>query len=264
MKSIQNVVVIGSGKLAGHLVPYLHSAGIRILQILGRTAASAKQLADSVGAQHIQNWEQIDASAECGLLLVNDDAIGSVSEKLRHVLSNQCLMIHCSGSQGPDVISSFFKHRAVLWPLMSFSPGVLIPWGLVPFFVQGDQYAAEVILHTTQQLGLKTYLADQKTMSSIHLAAVFSNNFSNFNLIIANMILKKTGIPLEVLQPIMMQMVQKAFEAGPEYTQTGPARRGDRQIVQRQHTFLETELPEVADLYQKISESIIQHFDHKK
>ncbi|HMW39121.1 MAG: DUF2520 domain-containing protein [Saprospiraceae bacterium] len=264
MKSIQNVVVIGSGKLAGHLVPYLHYSGIRILQIMGRTAGSAKPLADSVGAQFIIDSTKIDAKAECALLLVNDDAIGSVSQELSSILSNQCLMIHCSGSQRPDIISSFFEHRAVLWPLMSFNPGVLIPWEQVPFFIQGDQYAIDVILRTTQHLGLSTYLADQKTMSSVHLAAVFSNNFSNFNLIISEMILKKTGIPLEVLQPIMMQMVQKAFEAGPENTQTGPARRGDRQIVEKQHSFLEEEIPEAADLYLKISKSIIQHFNSKK
>jgi predicted short-subunit dehydrogenase-like oxidoreductase (DUF2520 family) len=61
------------------------------------------------------------------------------------------------------------------------------------------------------------------------------------------------------LLPLMQQTLERLAHEDPEAIQTGPARRGDRATIQAHLQLLSTN-PELANLYQLMSQSIANHY----
>ena len=61
----------------------------------------------------------------------------------------------------------------------------------------------------------------------------------------------------DLLEPLLRETLDKAVETGPCSGQTGPARRGDTRVMESHKKMLP---PELADLYSRLSESIIKMY----
>ena len=68
----------------------------------------------------------------------------------------------------------------------------------------------------------------------LHLAAVFASNFANCMYTEAENILKDNDIPFDIMRELIAETAAKAADMGPTAAQTGPARRGDIQVMSRQ------------------------------
>ncbi len=94
---------------------------------------------------------------------------------------------------------------------------------------------------------------------ALHVAAVFASNFTNHMLLVAQDIMKENSLSYDYLKPLIAEMINKSLSIGPENAQTGPARRGDLQILDKHVEFLQDNLP-AAELYKIISQHIIDRY----
>ncbi|MBR1961727.1 MAG: DUF2520 domain-containing protein, partial [Alistipes sp.] len=70
--------------------------------------------------------------------------------------------------------------------------------------------------------------------------------------------LASAGLPFDIVAPVIEETAQKAVEVlNPAATQTGPARRGDTQTLERHRKMLAEE-PQKREIYDKISEDICE------
>jgi predicted short-subunit dehydrogenase-like oxidoreductase (DUF2520 family) len=106
-------------------------------------------------------------------------------------------------------------------------------------------------------LSKKVEPIDSAQRKVIHIAAVFACNFTNHLFSISEGILKKEKMNFALLEPLIKETLQKAFELGPPQAQTGPAIRGDNKIIQQHLDYLQNE-PEIQELYRLISEDIMK------
>jgi predicted short-subunit dehydrogenase-like oxidoreductase (DUF2520 family) len=72
---------------------------------------------------------------------------------------------------------------------------------------------------------------------------------------IAQVILEDLDIDFGILQPLIVETVNKALAIGPEKAQTGPAIRGDDNILKEHLKFLKYE-PSYRKIYQRLSEHL--------
>ena len=89
-----------------------------------------------------------------------------------------------------------------------------------------------------------------------HLSGVFACNFANAMYANAAEVLAKEGLPFDIVAPVIEETAKKVVESlNPAQSQTGPARRGDTQTLERHRKMLADE-PQKRDMYDKISEDI--------
>jgi predicted short-subunit dehydrogenase-like oxidoreductase (DUF2520 family) len=97
--------------------------------------------------------------------------------------------------------------------------------------------------------------------SIIHLAAVFSCNFTNHMYVLAEEILKKNNMSFDILKPLLMETVAKIKDHDPNEIQTGPARRNDLPVIEK-HLQMLAQFPEYAEIYKLITQSIVNKSQH--
>ena len=73
----------------------------------------------------------------------------------------------------------------------------------------------------------QVYDADSEQRKSLHLAAVFTCNFTNHMYALAAELLKKYNLPFDVMLPLIDETARKVHELEPKTAQTGPAIRYD-------------------------------------
>ena len=72
---------------------------------------------------------------------------------------------------------------------------------------------------------------------------------------IAAGLLKKYGLPFEVMLPLIDETARKVHELEPRLAQTGPAVRYDENVI-GEHLQMLSDEPDMQELYRLISESI--------
>jgi len=149
---------------------------------------------------------------------------------------------------------------SVFYPLYSFSKYSEINWAKVPLFLEGFLHNSIEFNILLNQLQLKYSFLNSDDRIKMHLAAVFVNNFTNANLIAAREVLDYYGIDkFEHLIPILSQTAEKVLTKNPKDCQTGPAVRGDGEVINH-HINLLDGLTEEKELYILLNNYIRQKF----
>jgi predicted short-subunit dehydrogenase-like oxidoreductase (DUF2520 family) len=126
----------------------------------------------------------------------------------------------------------------------------------VPIAITGNtDQAIATIESLAMDISDSVYQMRDSERLSLHLCATFANNFSNHMYAIAEQILQRDGLPFGILHPIIEETAQKIRRMSPIEAQTGAAIRGDITTMQKHLELLKID-PELAALYEKISESI--------
>lgn len=89
----------------------------------------------------------------------------------------------------------------------------------------------------------------------MHLAAVFASNFSNLMFTEAEKIVEAAGVDFDVLKPLILETADKINMLKPVNAQTGPAKRGDKTIIDEHLKLLESS-PETQEIYRVLSNRI--------
>jgi len=174
------------------------------------------------------------------------------------VYAPRALHLHTSGTMPLSVFGDDKPHAGILYFFQSFSKAHLIEdFTTVPVFIEGrniDDISA--IYSLAQTLTPRIYEANRHDRERLHLAGVFANNFTNEMYAIAADILRGTSIPFQVLLPLIDQTAEKIHSLSPRDAQTGPARRGDENVMQHHVSLLPND--DFRTLYRLVSKLIQQ------
>lgn len=211
----------------------------------GNVAAFFKRVYPDAVIVNSHTLEGLPVDASLYILAVSDDAIAEVAEKMPIVAG---MVIHTSGTVSIDVLG---KHtvRGVAWPFQTLSRERTIDIDQVPLFVESTDIAK-----LRDLIPFPVHEATQSDRKSMHLAAVFANNFVNHLWSLAQNMLLSHGIEPDLLQPIMQETLRKAMKISPQKAQTGPAVREDATTM-AEH--LKQLSPRLQAIYTAVSDSII-------
>ena len=249
------IALIGAGNVATCLGPRLKEAGHEITAVFSRTVESARILADRLGATYTTDLKTIPAS-DAAIVMLKDDALKELAPAIAANIKG-ALLIHTAGSIPIEIWREAGAERyGVMYPMQTFSKTSRIDWSQVPLFIEGS---SDQILERINQIA-KTISPDVTHLSSegrkkLHLAAVFTCNFSNHMYAIAEQLLATEGVPFSVMLPLVRETARKVETMSPADAQTGPAVRGDRKVID-EHLALLKDYPEYAGLYRQISTDI--------
>ena len=204
-----SVLIIGNGNVATHLTnAFLKADMIAITQINSR---------------ELENIPTADIT----IIAVSDDAIAEVSSKIKN-----SFVVHTSGSVSINSLKNNTK-KGVFYPLQTFSKEKKVNFKKIPFCIETKNEKDYLLLETlAKSIGEKIYRINSDQRKSLHLAAVFVNNFTNHLYKIGNDICNIHNVPFEILHPLIKETADKIKTLSPKEAQTGPAKRNDLKTIE--------------------------------
>jgi predicted short-subunit dehydrogenase-like oxidoreductase (DUF2520 family) len=254
------VSFIGSGNVAWHLAPALDNTDFAVREVYSRNPAHAAALVDKLYEADVKtSLDFSDSPSNIFIIAVPDDAIQSIVQEI--ILPDEAILVHTSGSQPLSALGyAAIPGIGVFYPLQTFSKSKKVDFADVPIFVESENPGTEkVLLAMAKAISKNVHQVTSQERKAMHIAAVFASNFTNHMLLIAQQIMKENNLNLDWLKPLIAEMINKSISIGPEQAQTGPARRGDFEILDRHMEFLQND-EQRAEIYKVISQHIIDRY----
>ncbi|MDP2339252.1 MAG: DUF2520 domain-containing protein [Bacteroidota bacterium] len=253
---IENVVIIGAGNLATQLALALLENGIQVKQIFSRKVESARELAEKLNADFTNDLSKLNTDADLYVIAVKDSAIQEVLENL--FLEETQLIVHTAGSVPMNVLDGFTRNYGVFYPLQTFSKTRKVDFSTIPICIEANHPSNLIKL---QELAVKlsgsVHQITSDERKTLHLAAVFANNFVNHFYVMGAGILQDKKLNFDLLKPLILETAAKIESLRPLDAQTGPAKRNDQSIINAQIKMLRDK-PEFQKIYSFVTESIFQ------
>jgi len=249
------ICLIGAGNLATQLGMALEEKGHQIVQVWSRTQKSATALASKLNCPYTTDLSFIFSESDLYIIAVSDIAIASV-------LSNRnwddTMVVHTAGSTPMSILAPFCKNFGVFYPFQTFTISKRVDFSQVPVCIEANSplnldFLKELALSLSQNIKL----FDSGQRQQIHLAAVFACNFVNHFYAVGEELLREKGIDFDILKPLILETASKVVDQSPVNTQTGPAVRNDKTVMDKHLALLEHQ-PDLQKLYEQISQRIIQ------
>lgn len=249
---------IGAGRVAHHLATVL-SQNHQIVQVYSRTLAHAQTLASQVAAMATVNMAELQSDIDLMIIAVSDQAIAEVIQQVHEQLAD-VLIVHTSGSTDIQVLAKAHAHAGVFYPLQTFSLAREVDWQATPLFVEATQPNDLVQLtNLANSLSSRVYQYTSAQRLSLHLAAVFACNFSNYCYDMAKQIVNAKQVDFSLLYPLILETAHKAVQHDPKQMQTGPAMRGDQNILNMHQQMLDdAKREDLKNVYNLMSQQILQ------
>ncbi|GEP50957.1 hypothetical protein FNO01nite_16290 [Flavobacterium noncentrifugens] len=239
------IAIIGSGNVAQHLISaFTESDRTEVVQVFSRSNFES----DTIPVVH--NLNEL-AAADLYIIAVSDDAIAEVSSQLP--FENR-LVAHTSGSVSIDALNAK-NSKAVFYPLQTFSKNKATDFKVIPICIETESGSDfDLVQKTAKSISEKVFSISSEQRKSIHVSAVFVNNFVNHLYKIGNDICNEHGLPFEILQPLIRETSEKIMTLSPKDAQTGPAKRNDLQTINAHLDFLSDE--NQRNIYKILTQSI--------
>lgn len=264
MNSLKSFVSIGAGNVAYHLCGGLTEKGFILKQVFSRTKESGQYLSSKFHTKFTTSISEIFPDADFYIVSVSDNAITSLLSELQ---IRDKLIMHTSGSMGINIFQNKFPKCGILYPVQTFSKNTTLDLSGVPFIIEGSEPEIQKsIMFIAGKLSNVVHVMESSQIKLIHIAAVIACNFTNYMYSSAYELLKDTGIDFKLLFPLMEETLKKAKSGNPASFQTGPARRGDSNII-NEHIKTLSFKPDLQKFYTFISDNIRDYFTinhHKK
>ena len=254
------VSFIGSGNLAWHLARALDNTDFAVREVYSRTPAHAQALVGNLySAEVMTTLDFSDSPSRIFIMAVADDAIEGLARRLN--LPSGSILVHTSGSQPLSVLGyAPTPNIGVFYPLQTFSKSKRVDFEEVPFFIESENTETEkVLMAMGKAISKKVFKISSTDRKALHVAAVFASNFTNHMMYIAEKVMKENKLKFDWLKPLIAETINKSLSIGPEKAQTGPARRGDLEILDRHLEFLQENEP-IAEIYKVISQHIVDTY----
>jgi predicted short-subunit dehydrogenase-like oxidoreductase (DUF2520 family) len=253
LDKIKNIVLIGAGNVATQLAFALEKAGSQILQVYSRSTNSAETLANDLYTDFTTDVKNIMSGADLYIVSVSDDAVKPLTNDL---FFGDKLVVHTSGSLSIDEVKPMSMNYGVFYPLQTFSKTRKANFETIPICIEANNVETEkLLMDLANSISGKVLKVNSEKRKLFHLAAVFACNFPNFMYATAEQILKDSNLDFDLLRPLISETAAKVQTMTPAEAQTGPAKRGDEDII-NQHLDLLNEFPGYKEIYQLISSEI--------
>jgi predicted short-subunit dehydrogenase-like oxidoreductase (DUF2520 family) len=246
-----SIVLLGAGNVATHLYKAFQQAeNTKVVQWYSRnTARIQKHQNETAICSDIQELQ----AADLYIIAVSDDAVAKLSSEIPF---EGTLVVHTSGSVNVHDLDR--KHRrGVFYPLQTFSKDAPMDFSNVPFCIEAlDKNDLPFLKSLADSIGSPHYKINTEQRQTLHLAAVFVNNFTNQLYRIGHEISDIKNINFDILKPLILETAKKVQDMSPYMAQTGPAKRNDKKTIKKHLKLLEKERHK--DIYELLTKSIKQ------
>jgi predicted short-subunit dehydrogenase-like oxidoreductase (DUF2520 family) len=244
------VVVLGAGNVGTHLCKAIHaSEGIKLVQWYNRSKINSTNHMTAV--EQCNNLSML-ATADVYIMAVSDNHVESLSNQLP--FENR-LVVHTSGSVPMRHLNKK-NRRGVFYPLQTFSKSAELDFKNVPICIETTiKKDRSFLTSLAKAIGSPSYKINSEQRQTLHLSAVFVNNFTNQLYRIAHELVDMQGLDFEILNPLILETAKKVQLLSPYMAQTGPAKRRDIKTLKTHLNLLEKN-PNYKELYEQITKSI--------
>ena len=246
------IVIIGVGNTATVLGKKLKRAGHKIVQVFGREAELASELASNLDTEYITTLSEVDQTADIYIIAVNDAAIEEVVKEIQ--LPNK-IVVHTAASVSKDILSKATAYVGVFYPLQSLKKDIThIP--ITPIIIDAsDIQTLEKLKKLAYTISDQVVHVSEEDRSKLHLAAVFCNNFVNHIYVLMEDYCNKEHLDFNLLKPLIQETAERINDSSAKTIQTGPAVRNDTTTINK-HLMMLHQYPHLINLYQVLTNSI--------
>lgn len=251
------IKILGNGNVASHLYWAL-SGKAEVFKF------SARDFSLLESNSEIESSTSLPCR-EVYIICVSDNAIEEVSRRLQKHLESLspsgCVVCHTSGSTPRSVLDDKFENPGVLYPMQTFSKDVKLDYSGIPFFVDaGNNIVKSTLFEVAHLISDNVNDADSETLTTLHVAAVLSCNFTNHLWSLTEEYLNQHGLDFHTMLPLINETCRKIQNVPPKNAQTGPAARKDFVTLKRHMQHLKDNGENNMNLiriYELLSDSII-------
>jgi len=253
----RKIIIVGCGNVAWHLAKQLYKK-FDLIIYNHKANKALEEFKKEFNAQTFSSLKKIIPNADAYFICVKDSAISSVIKNLSLPTASNILI--CSGNFDLASVKTKFKCLSIFYPLQTFSKEDKIKWKDTMLIIDSLSPAAFL---KAQSVGLnftKTIVQlNYEQRLKLHLAAVLVNNFTNALYVEADKILHsvKQDLNITTLMPLIKQGVKKLKYMSPLVAQTGPAKRGDKEVIEKHLKILKGN-KELEQLYTLLSDLIVK------
>lgn len=243
------VTLLGAGNVASHLFEAFNNAeDVVVSQWYSRDLDKISDYKHLTSiTDDLSNLEPV----QIYIIAVSDDAIAEVSSALPY---QNGLVVHTSGSVNIHDLDK--KHRrGVFYPLQTLSKNTAVDFANVPLCLEAlEKEDLQLLKQLAEAIGSPFYKINTEQRQTLHLAAVFVNNFTNQLYRVAHEISDSKNIDFNILKPLILETAKKLEHLSPYQAQTGPAKRRDKKTLKRHLKLIENEHHKA--IYELLTQSI--------
>ena len=234
------IVLLGTGNVATHLFKAFQNNGnTEVVQVYNRSHKNLERFKTVNTTTSISKLKKADIY----IIAIADDSITELSKKLQ---LRKKLVVHTSGAMSLKAISSQNK-RGVFYPLQTFSATKPVEFKTIPLCIEAEFSEDLIVLkQLASTISNSVYHINSTQRKALHIAAVFVNNFVNHLYQKGEEICLEHNVPFDILKPLIQETAFKVMSLSPEKSQTGPAVRNDKKVIQQHlgdlHTLTQQEI----------------------
>lgn len=243
--------IIGAGRVGRSLAHLWHKQGVFAVQdVLTRSQTSADDAVAFIGAGRAVTRLGDMRAADVWMLAVPDGQIKNVVLELSKEVENKAIagvfnvsnaiIFHCSGALSSAELQPLRdkdSQVASAHCILSFSApaSAVTQFAGTPCALEGDVAATQTLQPAFGAIGASCFDLAAKDKVLYHAAAVFATNFLPVLQVVATDLWQNTGMPKELIAPLNASLLQKVVQniaaQGVAKALTGPAARGDTELV---------------------------------
>ena len=248
------ICLIGAGNLATQLGMVLSEKGHQVVQVWSQTLKSAANLATKLNSSYTTDTDSLISDADIYIIAIRDQAIASL---LASYQWGNKMVVHTAGSIPLSIFDPYCQNFGVFYPFQTFTIDKKVDFGQVPVCIEANtNQNLEILNQLALSVSQNVRLINSGQRQQIHLAAVFACNFVNHFYTIAKELTDEKGIGFDILKPLILETAQKVVNQTPKSSQTGPAIRNDKAVMEK-HLEMLAGHPDLQNIYMQISQRII-------
>lgn len=244
------ISIIGTGNVATVLSKKWLASGVIIKEVYSRNFDNANALATILNATPLDNLSLLSQNVDAFIFALTDTAIAEIKFPF-----TTKIVLHTAGSVSKNVLHKFSSNYGVVYPIQSLTKdsatSVTIPFAIDASNEATKNFALKLINAISNQVD---FLGDEERLK-LHVAAVFSCNFTNYLYHLAEDYCSKENINFTLLLPLITQTAKRLEKQLPKQVFTGPAIRKDETTMQTHLQLLEN-YPKQKKIYEWFSDAI--------
>ncbi|MBO9413646.1 DUF2520 domain-containing protein [Ruegeria sp. R8_2] len=264
------VNLIGAGRVGQTLARLLPATQSYVLQDVSSRRHKAATDAAAFGRNARVVEHLVDMRpANIWILAVPDTKIAEVARALSDSHTESALQgsrpvaLHCSGfypAAQMNALKEYGWGLASAHPVLSFSDPetAASQFSGVPCGIEGDPYAAGIATSLFEAMGAECFSIRSDAKSLYHAAAVISNNFTVVLQALAREAWAEAGVSEDMAarlnDKLLIGTCENITAQGPQVALTGPAARGDTDVVAQQNRVVAGWHPTAGELYAQLSD----------
>lgn len=242
---MDKIAIVGTGNVGTHLYRAMCAHGLQVDIFKARGLKSFNN-----------NYNMIIIATKDSFIEYTASEIGNLLPEFNGIV------IHCAGSISSDILSGYFKYYGVMYPLQTFSKDIPIKnYSEIPIFIEGNTELVKIKLLTiASKISHHVLPLDSERRLKLHIASVFISNFVNAIYLMAEELLNDSELSFDMMSKLIEQTTEKAIYYSPSLCQTGPAKRGDVEILEK-HLHNLRKYPLHQAIYKMMSNYIFKKFN---